>query len=227
MKVLIADDDSSVRELLKRIVVREGWSFCEAKNGLDTILAYRQERPDLILLDVMMPILDGVQACSEIRREDPEVPIIMLTAKGEIDDKGLAFESGCDDYIVTPLDQLELVMRVKAQLRKSDRRGSLTGGDALRAGAFEFDVARGSLVKGDRQIEMTSKEFRILYMLAIHQGEAVPSSQIVEAIWGDAYDGEITNLAVFVRSIRKKIEDDPSNPQHLQTVWRLGYRFMA
>lgn len=225
MKIMLADDERAMRTLIERIVLDEGYEFCVACDGLEALEVYEEERPDLLILDVMMPELDGFQVCRKLRERGVAMPIVFLSAKGDIVDKGVGFDSGGDDYIVKPFNPQELLMRIRAQLRKRDRLEADLMERVICIEDFEFDAERHKVKKRGEPIDLTGKEFQILYLLASHSGEVFTREQLTEEVWGKEFIGEVTSLAVFVRKIREKIEDDPSNPHYVQTVWRLGYRF--
>lgn len=225
MKIMLADDEQAIRTLIERIVLDEGYEFCLAEDGLEALSVFALENPDLIILDVMMPELDGFQVCRKIREQNTLVPIIFLSAKGDIVDKGVGFTCGGDDYLVKPFAPQELSMRIRARLRKRGQAAPELCDAPVIFEDFEFDVKRHRLTKKGIPIDLTSKEYQILLLLACSPGEVFTREQITEYVWGKEYVGEVSSLAVFVRKIRAKIEEDPSNPVYLQTVWRVGYRF--
>lgn len=224
-KIMLADDELNMRNLIGRVVKDGGHEFCCAIDGEDAIAVYEQEQPDLVLLDVMMPKLDGFQVCRELRGRGAIIPIIFLTAKGDITDKGAGFGVGGDDYVVKPFDPQELLLRIDAHLKRNERITPRQQGDCVVLGGLEFDTKRHRVTVEGRRVDFTPKEFQILFLLASHPGEVFTREQLIEAVWGEEFVGETSSLPVFIRKIREKIEHDPSKPTYLQTAWRSGYRF--
>ncbi len=225
MKIMLVDDEPAIQVLIGRIISDEGWEFCGVRDGAEALRMFEEEKPDLLILDIMMSGMDGFQVCRELRDGGADIPIIFLSAKADISDKGIAFECGGDDYVVKPFDGQELVMRIRAHARKHTRTAGDSGDGLLVVGRFEFNPAKHKVSKEGVGIDLTRKEYEILHLLAANQGNVVTSTQIIEDIWGENYAGEITSLPVLIRRLRNKIEDDPSNPSHIQTIWRTGYRF--
>lgn len=224
-KILLADDEPSIQNLIRRIVVGGGYGFCCAADGEEAIDVYEQEQPDLVILDVMMPKLDGFQVCRALRGKGAIVPILFLTAKGDIADKGAGFNVGGDDYLVKPFDPEELLLRIHAHLKRNERIMPKQQGDSVMLEGIEFDTKRHRVTIEEKRVDFTPKEFQILFLLASHPGEVFTREQLIEAVWGEEFVGETSSLPVFIRKIREKIEEDPSHPVYLQTAWRSGYRF--
>lgn len=231
MKVMVADDERDICEAVSRILARAGHCCVAAYDGCSALTLFEEERPDLVILDVMMPEMNGFDVCRAIREADPRVPVLMLSAKSDIVDKGTGFAAGCDEYIAKPFDPRELAMRVEANLR----RARIAQGDQTRfrnravvnVGEMEVRLKKGEVYVRGRKINLTPKEFRIVAFLANHVGEAFTAGSIIENVWDDDARIEPAALAVFVRKIRSKTEEDPSHPVYLQTVWRQGYRLGA
>jgi two-component system response regulator VicR len=224
MKIMLVDDEENMRILIERIIINEGYEFCFASDGLEALEVYEQERPDLVILDVMMPKCNGYEVCQRLRASGATVPIIFLSAKGDIADKGAGFGAGGDDYLVKPFSPKELSLRIDARL-KQHTRAIVQNKGSIDAFGIELDPKRHRVVVRGKQLDLSPKEFQILHLLASHPGEVFTRERITEEIWGDDFVGEITSIAVFVRKIREKIEEDPAHPCYLQTVWRIGYRF--
>lgn len=228
MKILIADDERDLCDAVRKMVERRGHTCFAVLDGAEVVRAYERERPDLVILDVMMPGVNGFDLCREIRQLDPKVPIIMLSAKSDIVDKSIGFAAGCDDYVAKPFNGQELLMRIEAGLRrakinesgKPKRRNRAT----VRVGDMEIRLKKNEVLVHGEYVNLTPKEFQIIAFLANHLGEVFTAQSIIENVWGQAYMPESASIAVFVRKIRSKIEDDPSKPRYLQTVWREGYR---
>ena len=229
MKILLADDEPSLCEALSIILRDAGYEVRVARDGAQAVTMFARERPDLAILDVTMPKLDGFDACGSIREIDPDVPVLMLTAKGDIDDKRSGFRAGADDYVTKPFNDEELVLRVEALLRRRGRGDAPHGTGGLmrtvRIGDLVIDPCRYEVTVRDRVINLTPKEFQILALMADHPGKVFTREDLIESIWGEEYErtGSIS-IPVYVRRIREKIEEDPSDPKYLQTVWRFGYR---
>ena len=229
MKILIADDERDICEAVRKIVERAGHTCFAVLDGALAMEAFERERPDVVILDVMMPEVNGFELCRQLRERDARVPIIMLSAKSDIVDKGVGFAAGCDDYIAKPFNSQELAMRIEAQLR---RARLATAGDevprrnrsVVRLGDMEVRLKRNEVLVHGRYVNLTPKEFQIIAFLANHAGEVFSAQDIMANVWGEAYRPDSASIAVFVRKIRSKIEDDPAKPRYLHTVWREGYR---
>lgn len=229
MKILIADDERDICEAVRKIVERAGHTCFAVLDGALAMEAFERERPDVVILDVMMPEVNGFELCRQLRERDARVPIIMLSAKSDIVDKGVGFAAGCDDYIAKPFNSQGLAMRIEAQLR---RARLATAGDevprrnrsVVRLGDMEVRLKRNEVLVHGRYVNLTPKEFQIIAFLANHAGEVFSAQDIMANVWGEAYRPDSASIAVFVRKIRSKIEDDPAKPRYLQTVWREGYR---
>jgi two-component system response regulator VicR len=221
---MLADDEDSMRVLIERIVINDGYVFCFASDGLEALDVYDKESPDLAILDVMMPKLNGYEVCQRLRDKGVTIPIIFLSAKGDIADKGAGFGVGGDDYLVKPFSPKELSLRIDARLKQHTRAVVQQKGTVDVCGV-EFDPKKHRVTVQGKPVELTPKEFKILHLLASHPGEVFTREQIIDEVWGNEYVGETTSVAVFVRKIREKIEADPAHPRYLQTVWHLGYRF--
>lgn len=224
MKILLADDEPSIQSLIKQIVEGAGYSFCGTMEGNKVLGLVREEDPDLIILDVMMPGMDGFRVCSELREHDIVVPIIILSAKGDIVDKSIGFSAGADDYLVKPFSTDELLMRIQAHLRQHSR-SSKTKSAIIRVRDLEIDTARHRLTLRGEEVPVSPKESHILTYLAEHRGEIVTREQLIKEVWGEDFISETSSIAVFIRKLRKKIEDDPAHPTLIQTVRNAGYIF--
>lgn len=226
-KILVADDEGSIRALLSAVMRDEGFAVCEASNGFDAVEVFTRERPDLAVLDVMMPKVDGFDACERIRALNPSVPVLFLSAKGDIVDKKTGYRAGADDYMTKPFNEEELLLHVKALLRRcsgsGETIGERPGATVLDLGDLHFDFRSFELCRAGKRIDLTPKEFQVLALLARHPGQAFSREEIVETVWGESYDTASVSVAVYVRRIREKLEDDPSKPRYLKTVWRVGY----
>ncbi|MDX8361542.1 MULTISPECIES: response regulator transcription factor [Bacillaceae] len=227
-KILVVDDESNITDVSKRYLEREGYDVLLASNGEEGITLWRSHKPDLIVLDVMMPKKDGWEVCEEIRNED-DVPIIMLTARGEEMDRLMGLTLGADDYMTKPFSPRELVLRVKAIFRrihvgskKSTEKSTTT---KLKFDGLEIDSEMRKVVAFNNNIELTVKEFDMLFLLASHPNQVFSRSQLLDKIWDIDFFGDTTTVTVHIRRLREKIEQNPSEPVFLQTVWGIGYKF--
>ena len=231
MKILMIDGDENMQALVSTLVKATGYEFEGMLDGADALEAAKRCRPDLILLDVVMPSCNGFEVCQRLRASGISVPVIFLSAKGDIFDKMVGFQAGGDDYFAKPFEPQELLLHIQALLRRERQAARMLERKneqaALRSGRFEFDQSKFIVRKDGAPIQLTPKEFNILFALACNPGEVVSQQQLVETAWGSEYQGEVTSLAVYMRRIRKKIEDDPSNPRHVVTCWGSGYMWRA
>ena len=225
--ILICDDDKDILSALDIYLTSEGYRTIKAENGLECLRLAEQESVDLILLDVMMPGLDGIRTTAKLR-ERYNVPIILLTAKSEDSDKVLGLNIGADDYITKPFNPIELLARVKSQLRRYTSLGGRTGGGEQEGvlsngGILLNDGAKSVTVDGE-PVSLTPLEYNILLLLMKNQGRVFSTSQIYELVWNDPSLGSENTVAVHIRHLREKIEIDPANPRYIKVVWGLGYK---
>jgi two-component system KDP operon response regulator KdpE len=219
--LLVVDDESQIRRVLRTTLCNEGYFVLEAKNGQEGIEAVVRQHPDLILLDVNMPDMSGLLACSKIRSSF-EGPIIMVTVRNSERDKIEALDSGADDYVVKPFPMGELLARIRAALRRSSYEEGLP---KIETAELSVDFEKRSLdVRGSR-VHLTPKEFDVLRFLVIHQGKALTHKRILQAVWGSDYGESTENLHVVISQLRKKIEKDPAHPRYIVTEPWVGYRF--
>jgi DNA-binding response OmpR family regulator len=222
--ILVVDDEPSIREVVSIYLGRAGYRVLVAEDGQTALEILEQEPPDLVVLDLMLPKVDGLEITRHLRTEGG-IPIIMLTAHREETDRILGLEMGADDYVVKPFSPRELVSRVKAVLRRT--RGSATARDeqALEFADLHIDpVARLVEVNGEERT-LTAKEFDLLWVLARHPRQVFNRNQLLDLVWGMTEYVDPSTVTVHVRRLREKIEANPSNPRHIQTVWGVGYRF--
>jgi DNA-binding response OmpR family regulator len=224
-RILVIDDDPTMCEVVTRYLEREGFVLSHETDGTSGLRAALATLPDLVVLDLMLPGLDGVEVFRRMREVAP-IPVVMLTARGDEDDRVAGLELGADDYVAKPFSPRELTARVRAVLRRAN--GGMSDGAAvtLRAGPLEIDVRSHEARRDGRQLALTAKEFDLLVHMMRHPNRAFRRSELLEAVWGYSY-GDTATVTVHMRRLREKVEVDPSSPLHLQTVQGVGYRFTA
>jgi DNA-binding response OmpR family regulator len=220
--VLVVDDEEIVRDVVVRYLERDGYRTLEAATGGEALEILERETPSLVVLDVMLPGHDGLEICRWIRARS-DLPVIMLTARGEEADRIVGLELGADDYVTKPFSPRELAVRVRNLLRRAATRPEL--GSSVRFGDVELDAQAREVRKAGTPLRLTLKEFDLLWFLASHPRRVFSRDQLMERVWGYTSSLDTGTLTVHVRRLREKIEDDPSHPQHLETVWGAGYRF--
>jgi two-component system KDP operon response regulator KdpE len=224
--ILVVDDEASIRQALRVTLGKIGFEVAEAATGEEALASIHSAQYDAVLLDMNMPGMGGMAACREIRRVAPGLPILMLTIRDNQDDKVEALESGADDYVTKPFHMRELTARVRAAIRRS-RINDEPPEDVVRVGEVSLDPGRRLVSKRGLAIHLTPKEFDLLHYLMINSGKPIAHSRLLTAVWGAEYGGELEYLRTFVRQLRKKIEDDPSQPTYLITEMWFGYRFQS
>ena len=222
-KVLVVEDEQSLREPLVYLLQKEGYDVIEAEDGLKALATFNEQGADIILLDLMLPGMSGNEVCRNIRTTS-QVPIIMLTAKDSEIDKVVGLEIGADDYVTKPYSTRELLARMKAILRRNVEPAAPVSG-LLVAGPVQMDVERHIVTVHGNKVSMPLKEFELLELLLENVNRVLTRGQIIDRVWGSNYFGDTKTLDVHVKRIRSKIEDDPARPVHLLTVRGLGYKF--
>ena len=224
-KVLIVDDEEHIVELLQFNLVNAGYKVITANNGLDALKKVKENKPDLLLLDLMLPGMDGLDVCKEIKRdkETSKTSIIMLTAKSEELDKILGLELGADDYITKPFSIRELLARVKAVLRRSS--SDEISEEIYEIGRLKVDFERHEVLINNEKVELTLKEFELLEILIKNKGKILRRETLLDKVWGYEYIGETRTVDVHIRYLRKKVEDDDKNTKFIETIRGVGYRF--
>jgi phosphate regulon transcriptional regulator PhoB len=224
--ILVVDDEEPIQELLRFNLEKEGNKVWLAKDGQEALDQVEKEQPDLIVLDVMLPGMDGLEVCRRLRQNPKfqEIPIIMLTAKGEEIDKVLGLELGADDYMTKPFSPRELLARIKARLRRRTITPEETDKLVIR-GELRMDISGFRVFVRGEEVELTPKEFELLRVFATHPGKVYSRDDLLERIWGYEYDGDTRTVDVHVRHLRLKVEKDPSNPEYIETLRGIGYRF--
>ena len=222
-KILVVDDEASVRQLVNSYLKREGYQVLEAADGVTALKLARTEHPDLVVLDLMIPGMDGLEVC-RILRSESDIFVIMLTARTEETDKLLGLGLGADDYLIKPFSPRELVARVKAILRRGQSAAAAPGRAVLRAGDIEIDPSRYVATVAGRKLELTAREFEILSQLAARPGMVFTREKLLEQVWGYNFFGDPRVVDVHVAKLRKKVEKDPAQPQYIKTVRGVGYK---
>jgi len=224
-KILVVDDELHIRELVKFNLVKEGFEVLEAGDGHAAVKMVRTEKPDLVILDLMLPGLDGLEVCRSLkgRRETAAIPIIMLTAKSEEIDKVIGLELGADDYLTKPFSTRELTARVKAVLRRSHKDTSQVGEMAI--GELRLNFGRYEAYLGKEKLELTPKEYELIKLLSTNVGKVFTRDQLLEKIWGYEYFGDTRTVDVHVRHLRAKLAQDAEIADAIETVRGVGYRF--
>jgi DNA-binding response OmpR family regulator len=222
--VLVVDDEPTIAEVVARYLERAGYQTRVAGDGVQAIEAAASQRPDLVVLDLMLPRIDGLEVMRRLRDQDRDrIAVILLTAKGEESDRVIGLRLGADDYVVKPFSPAELVARVDAVLRRVGT--SPTTEAPLELGELTIDpAARRVIVRGE-EMQLTQREFDVLLFLARHPGQVFSRNQLMDAVWQYSFYTDTSTVTVHIRRLRAKIEADPAQPRHLQTVWGVGYRF--
>ena len=228
VSLLVVEDDENISTAISEYFSRAGYNVKTAEDGLAGVQSALNDHPDAIVLDLMLPKMDGLAVCKELRQKAPYIPILMLTAKDDVVDKVLGLEMGADDYITKPFSLRELEARIKSVLRRS-RTGGIAEASADEApivrGKLRIDPAKREVTVGERQVELTPKEFDLLRLFASNPGRVFPRKYLLEKIWDYSYEGYDRTIDSHINRLRAKIEDNPENPSMVLTVWGIGYKF--
>lgn len=224
VKVLVVEDEESIRRFITLNLSAAGYLVSGTATGEDALMMLKTLAPRVVVLDLMLPGISGLEVCQQIRATTPETFVIMLTAKGQDTDKILGLELGADDYMVKPFNPLELIARIKAILR---RRRSITkdSKEVYQCGNLCLDIRANKFYKENQEIELTPIEFALLKVFMKNPGRALKREEMLNTVWGDDYFGDTKTLDVHIRRLREKIEDMPSQPKYIKTVWGSGYRW--
>ena len=234
--ILVVEDEPILRDTIVYNLRAEGYDVLTAGDGATALDTAQRSRPDLVLLDIMLPVLDGLEVCRQLRQrsETTDMPILMLTARADETDKVVGLELGADDYVTKPFSWRELRARVRALLRRAEPRSNSVPASALReesriltAEDMRVDLDRREVNKGDRQIEMPARLFDLLVYMMRHRGMVLTRDRLLEHVWGYDFAGDTRTVDVHIRWLREKVEEDPSNPLIIQTVRGVGYRFKS
>jgi DNA-binding response OmpR family regulator len=221
--VLVVDDDPTVSDVVRRYLERAGYAVTLRADGRSALTEYERARPDLVVLDLMLPQLNGLEVCRRLRTVDPALPIVMLTALGEESDRVLGLELGADDYLTKPFSPRELVLRVQSVLRRTVTRPA-PAPEAYTDGTLVVDTARRIARLAGAELALTVREFDLLTYLMAHPGRAFKRAELLDAVWGWTF-GDQSTVTVHVRRLREKVEADPAQPTRIVTVWGVGYRY--
>jgi DNA-binding response OmpR family regulator len=223
--VLVVEDEASLASTLSYNLRKNGFNVLSASDGVAGLQSARRDHPDLIVLDLMLPGMDGIEVCRRLRA-DSDVPILMLTARSEETDRVVGLEMGADDYLTKPFSMRELMARVRALLRRAGSRSPDGDQSVVRAGSIEIDPRGRSVRRNGEDVALKPKEFDLLYFLACHPGQVFSREQLLQNVWGYDFFGGSRTVDVHVRWLREKLEDEPSKPGHLLTVRGVGYKFV-
>jgi DNA-binding response OmpR family regulator len=225
MRILVVDDDPPSVKMISFLLREEGYEVISADNGAAALQVIDREAPDLLILDVMMPQIDGFEVCRRVRQK-ANIPIIFLSAKGETVDKVAGLQLGADDYIGKPFEPAELLARVKAVMRRAESVALADNQSRLTVGDVTLDpLSNRAIFAGGRTLDLTPIEFRLLHCLMRNAGRVLSHDLLMNAVWGYDYEGYSNQIAVYMRRLRQKIEEDPDNPKRLTTLRGIGYRF--
>jgi len=223
--ILVVDDEKEIRDLIEIYLANEGFKILKAGNGIEALNVLEKHDVDLIILDIMMPSMDGIEACMKIRK-DKNMPIIMLSAKSEDMDKIMGLTTGADDYVTKPFNPLELLARVKSQLRRYTKLNvpSERNSNTIEIGELIIDADSHEVKVGDKDVKLTPREFDILSLLARNKGMVFSIEKIYQLVWQEEFYESDNTVMVHIRKIREKIEENPRKPQFIKTVWGVGYK---
>lgn len=225
--VLVVDDDPHIREVISFALDKAGFATETAGDGAEALAAIEARAPDLVVLDINMPEMDGLELCRRLRRSS-ELPILFLSSRDDEIDRIVGLELGADDYVTKPFSPRELVMRVKALLRRSaatDKAQTVSFAEPLVFDGLHLDPASYTVKRNDQPVTLTHKEFELLYFLASHPRMVFSRTQLLDQVWGYDFYGDDSNVTVHIHRLREKIEPDPSKPKYVHTVWGVGYKF--
>ena len=225
--LLVIEDDEKILEAISEYFSRAGYEVRTAEDGLSGVQSALNDRPDAIVLDLMLPKMDGLAVCRELREKAAYIPILMLTAKDDVVDKVLGLEMGADDYITKPFSLRELEARIKSVMRRvrAASRSEANEDAPIVRGRLRIDPAKREVTVGDRLVELTPKEFELLKLFASNPGRVFPRKYLLEKIWDYSYEGYDRTIDSHINRLRAKVEDNPENPQMVLTVWGIGYKF--
>lgn len=223
-RILVVDDEPNIREVVGLYLRRDGHTVISAADGEEALDLFRRNEPDLVVLDLMLPKMSGIEVCRRMNAER-RVPLIMLTARGEEEDRIVGLSLGADDYVVKPFSPRELAARVAAVLRRTGDGDKDSDGTILTFDGLRIDPGTREVFVRDKAVTLTAREFDLLYHLADSPGRVFTRDYLMETVWGYTFAADTSTVTVHMRRLREKVEPDPANPQYLQTVWGVGYKF--
>ncbi len=223
-RVLVVEDEPTVSEVVERYLRREGYEVAVASDGSEGLRLAQEWAPELVVLDLMLPQVDGLEVCRQLRRES-QVPIIMLTARGEETDRVVGLEMGADDYMVKPFSPRELVARIKSVLRRASPGPVQAPGGTLRFENLTINPLTRGVIAGGKDVRLTAKEFDLLLFFATNPGQVFARDQLMDRVWDYTFAADSSTVTVHIRRLREKIEADPVRPRYIKTVWGVGYKF--
>lgn len=224
-KILVVEDELPIRKLIQFNLQRSNFEVIEAGNGNEAIKLVSTQSPSLVLLDLMLPDMDGFEICTKLRESYPELPIVIVSARSQDMEKIMALELGADDYVVKPFNPLELVARIRSVLRRTNHSGQKQLSSIIPSGPFVLDTKTQRLYKSGKLLKLTAREFQLIKLFFERFNEPITRDELLDRIWGINYFGDSKTVDVHIRRLREKIEDDPSQPVFLKTVWGFGYCF--
>lgn len=224
-KVLIVDDESSIRSFIRVGFERSNFEIIEAETGEEGISLAREHVPDIVILDIMLPGMDGFDVCVVLRSEFPRMGIIMLTARDLDMDRIMGLEQGADDYVVKPFNPLELVLRAEALLRRIGENNDQRDERKICDHPFEVDIYSQKVYKNGVEIELTPREYQLMKLFIKNPGKLFSRNELIDRVWGENFVGDLKVVDVNIRRLRKRVEDNPSHPKFIETVWGTGYRW--
>ncbi|ADL07068.1 response regulator transcription factor [Thermosediminibacter oceani] len=222
-RILVVEDEDSIRRFIVINLKRNGYEVIEAASGEEALMKAMEGKPDLVVLDVMLPGMDGFEVCRLLREKLPDMAVIMLTARGQDIDKIMGLELGADDYVVKPFNPLELTARIRAVLRRIRKAG--LEDEKISSGPFMLDLKGHRVLKKGEELDLTPREFDLMALFMKNPGKAFSRDEILNAVWGADYVGDPKTVDVHIRRLREKVEDDPGRPEYIETVWGIGYRW--
>lgn len=227
LKILLIEDEPDIAELIKIHLSDAGYLTIHAASGEQGMDKFIKDVPDLVVLDIMLPGMDGLQVCKQIRRQNEQIPLLMLTAKSTELDRVLGLELGADDYLTKPFSVVELLARIKALFRRVDvmQQQPAPNQPVLQYPGLRIDPAQHQVMRDDKSIELTAREFDLLLYLATSPGQVFSRAQLLDAVWGYHHDGYEHTVNTHINRLRIKLEQDPAKPQYVHTVWGVGYKF--
>ncbi|TDL74407.1 response regulator transcription factor [Rhodococcus qingshengii] len=224
-KILVVEDEIPIRKLIVFNLERSNYEVLEAGDGKEAIELVHDQSPSLVLLDLMLPDMDGFDICTKLRESHPELPIVIVSARGQDMEKIMGLELGADDYIVKPFNPLELVARIRSVLRRTNQNNPKTSANVIRTGPFVLEMKTQRLYKSGQVVKLTAREYQLVKLFFDRFNEPVTRDELLDEIWGIDYFGDPKTVDVHIRRLREKIEEDPSHPIHLKTIWGFGYCF--